>query len=94
MENTMNKKTEITAEEFKKIAREVFPHLLAIRDAMKKYYGADQGASISVNTDGYVSFSPHDTPWRLVHYSSEEGRKASIHYEYSECLYPMEGEGE
>lgn len=91
MENTTNMKK--AAEEFRKVATEVLPHLQAVVEVMKKYYGAEKGASISVNTDGYINFRPYDEEWELTKYSSESGANASIRYEYREMLSFEESEG-
>ena len=73
-------------DEFMDLCVKVLPHLNAIHDALveSKAYGEDKGASISVNADGYMSFSPYGSKWEMKRFSMDG--QAKIKYEHSEVV--------
>ena len=51
-------------EQFVALAKEVYPLIEQIREALAKSpFG--ESASISISTDGYMEFRPYDSGWRL-----------------------------
>lgn len=80
----MSENNRMSAETFAELSREVLPHIVAIRECLKKRFGADQGASITINTDGFINFKPYNQEWELTRYSCSG--EAVISYEYKEVL--------
>lgn len=73
-------------DEFMDLCVKVLPHLTAIQDALveSKASGKDEGASISVHADGYISFHLYGSKWEMNKYSSDA--QAKIKYEHSEVV--------
>lgn len=70
-------------EQFVALAKEVYPLIEQIREAMAKSPFGDS-ASISIGSDGYVEFRPYDSGWRLNRYRCDSTPVAQ--YEYQEKI--------
>ncbi len=79
-------KMEAERSQFMATAKEVYPLLAKIRDALAKN-GYTESARICVAVDGYMEFSPYETGWQMNTYSHDPAPKAR--YEYSEAI-PVE----
>lgn len=67
-------------EQFVALAKEVYPLIEQIREAMAKSPFGDS-ASISIGSDGYVEFRPYDSGWRLNRYRCDSTPVAQYEYQ-------------
>lgn len=75
-------------EQFVALAKEVYPLIEQIREALSKSpFG--ESASISISTDGYMEFRLYDSGWRLNRYRCDSTPVAQ--YEYQEKIVLEEG---
>lgn len=79
-------KMEAERSRFLETAKEVYPLLVQIRDALTKN-GYTESARICVSVDGFMEFAPYGTGWQMNTYSHDPAPKAR--YEYSEAI-PVE----
>lgn len=75
-------------EQFVALAKEVYPLIEQIREAMSKSPFGDS-ASISIGSEGYMEFRPYDSGWKLNKYSVEREPVAS--FEFRERIVLEEG---
>lgn len=75
-------------EQFVSLAKEVYPLIEQIREAMAKSPFGDS-ASISIGSEGYMEFRPYDSGWKLNKYSVEREPVAS--FEFRERIVLEEG---
>lgn len=80
-EQKVFKGTEEQKQQFTALAKEIYPLVKQIREAMEKSsFGGS--ASISIGDEGYMEFHPYDSEWRLVKYRKDGS--PVICYEYRE----------
>lgn len=82
-ETSRIEKMEADRTQFLATAKEVYPLLLKIRDAMERN-GYTESARICIAVDGYMEFSPYETRWQMSAFSCDPVPKAR--YEYSEAI--------
>ena len=73
--------SESARNEFKDLCTEVLPAIGNIEQILKRE-GVNDGVSIRVGTDGYLSMDIYNSRWRMARYQSDGPVKIS--YEYSE----------
>lgn len=88
-EQKVFKGTEEQKQQFIALAKEVYPLVNQIREALDKS-SFSGSASISIGDEGYMEFHPYDTGWRLVKYRKDDS--PAICYEYREEMKLEEGE--
>lgn len=73
--------TEEQKQQFIALAKEVYPLVEQIREALEKSsFGGS--ASVSIGDDGYMEFHPYDCGWRLAKYRKDDS--PVICFEYRE----------
>ena len=75
-------------EQFVALAKEVYPLIEQIREAMAKSSFGDS-ASISIGSEGYMEFRPYGSSWKLNKYSIDREPVAS--FEFCERIILEEG---
>lgn len=75
-------------EQFVALAKEVYPLIEQIREAMAKSPFGDS-ASISIGSEGYMEFHPYDTGWKLNRYSTD--REPVVTFEFRERIVLEDG---
>lgn len=73
--------SEASRNDFKDLCTEVLPAIESIEQMLERN-GVEEGVSIRVGSDGYLSMDVHNSKWRLARY--EKDRPAKIIYEHSE----------
>lgn len=81
-------KIEISEKQFTELCKAVYPHLKVIQEALKGN-GEEMTASISVCSDGYLSFHPYSSDWELVKFKDSQ---AMMKYEHRTVLEMEEDE--
>lgn len=78
-------------EKFKKLSLGVLPLANKLQEVLKEN-GVQDLASITLSTDGYMTFSTHETEWEMVRTRNDNAVR--IRYEFSQEIEIAEGEKE
>lgn len=80
--------SESARNDFKDLCTAVLPAIGSIEQALAKT-GADEGVSIRVGDNGYLSLDVHGSKWRMARY--KKGGPVKIIYEHSEEIRVPDG---
>lgn len=78
-------------EDFRKLSMEVLPLANKLQEILKGH-GVQDLASLTLSTDGYMTFHIHETKWEMVR--ARNDKAVRIRYEFSEEIEISEGEKE